>query len=439
MLARRRVFASASAPPEEMDGEVTSAAEIITVAENPANAGKSYWMRGGSYGAITLDSDARPSSVITFLTYPGEVVTFTTFSFAGAANLTFDGNEANMTRAAAGGFPDGDYGLRLIGTGVTGYDIPAVPNIMNFSDNSPTNWNEDLTFSHFRIGDDTDVDESNWRCQHAVEFSPGTRDVLFEDFDISYIGADLRDYEEGGAGDENGGGTCLRWFQTANTDYGNFTFRRGHFHHSFNDFVYYGPSGAPPARVLFDTCMFEELTNFGAAHADMCQIFGGSQRLEYTDCVFRTGTDFLWHGDVTGEPRVFTNCLFGDPNGTFPNLNNPTLSKDTEGGIDAQWIFDDCSMEYIESLRLDSTAGSSFAPSPKSKIRNCIYPGFSTVTSVNRNNVFENDSQVNKITGGGTGVTGDTAASPAPTYDADGECTNYSQGWRMPVDYPWSL
>jgi hypothetical protein len=205
-----------------------------------------------------------------------------------------------------------------------------------------------------------------------------------------------------------------------------------------NDFGQYGPY-SPTALVLFEDCLFEELTNFGDAHADMFQIFGGSQALTFDGCVFRNGTDWLMHGDVSGQPRTFNNCLIGDPNGDFPNVNNMTLSKDNEGGLDAQFIFQDCSMEYANSIRLDSTAGGSYAPSPKHKIRNSIYPGFSTITSVNRDNAFENDGQENIITDGGTGVSGDTAASPTPTYNSQGECTNYSQGWRKPATFPWTL
>lgn len=434
-MTRLDIAPSAEAPPE-MDGEVTSAAELIAVAENTSNAGNSYWMRGGSYGNLTLDTGARPASTITFITYPGEVVTFGETRFEGCRNITLDGNEDNMTRGTAGGYPDGDYGLWFRGNGVTGFDIPDVPEVMAILGSGSSDV-QNLTLKNFRLGDDTDTDETQWRCQHGVVILPGVYDVVFEDFELSYLGADIADFDPvTGDGDAAGGGYGLWWgFQGGSTDSGNFTFRRGHFHHTMNDFMQYGPY-SPTALVLFEDCLFEELTNFGDAHADLGQIFGGSQELTYDGCVFRSGTDFLWHGDVTGQPRTLNNCLLGMSGAP---INNPTLGKDNEGGIDAQWVFQDCSMEFINSLRLDATGGSSFAPSPKSKIRNSIYPGFSTITGVNRNNVFENDGQANVITDGGTGVTGDTTASPAPTYNSQGECTNYSQGWRKPASFPWTL
>jgi hypothetical protein len=396
-------------------------------------------MRGGSYGNLLLDDDARPASEISFITYPSEQVLFGDVRFEGAANLHFDGNEDNRVRAAAGPYPDGAYGLWFRGTGVTGFNIPAVPSIMIFSEvNGPTSWNENITFSNFRIGDSMSTNESNWRAQQGFEFGPYSRNIVFEDFQLSYLGADLRDFDpEDGAGDDDGGGLGSKWFQASNTNYGNFTFRRGHFAHLFNDVFHYGPNGADPARVRIENCLVEEITNYGDAHADMFQIFGGGQRLEVEGTVFRTGTDFMFHGDASGRPRLFTNCLIGDPNGTLPNINNFTLSKDNEGGPAATFELRSCTLHYANSLRCDSTSGASYTRA--NVLSHNIYRGISSTTGINRNNFFAggNEGSPNLLVTGSPGITGDVTGTP--TYNSQGECTSHTQGWRKPVDFPWTL
>jgi hypothetical protein len=420
-----------------LDGEVTSSAEIITVAENAANAGNSYWMRGGSYGNLTLDDGARPASTITFRTYPGEQVTFADLRFQGAANIALDGNEDNMVRSTAGGFSGGDYGLWIRGSGVTGFDIAPVPECLVMGGVGSDDV-ENITLQHFRLGDSTSSDETDWRCQHGVIFVAGVHNVLFEDFEISYIGADIADFDPvTGDGDANGGGFGLWWgFQNGNPDAGDFTFRRGHFHHTMNDFGQYGPN-SPTALVLFEDCLFEEVTNFGDAHADVFQVFGGEQALTFEGCVFRNGTDFLFHGDVDGNTRLFSNCLIGDPGIGGANINNLTLSRDNESGPTATFEFRDCTMQNMSSLRCDSTLGASYTRA--NVLSNCIYPGVSSTTGINRNNFFAggNDGLPNLLTDGGTGITGDVSGTP--TYNSQGECTSHSQGWRKPGSFPWSL
>jgi hypothetical protein len=428
---------SSAEPPAALDGEVTSAAEILAVAANAANAGKSYYMRGGSYGSIDFTESHRPASTITFLTYPGEQVRFTDVTFFRSRNLKFDGNSSNRTRAAAGGYPDGSYGLWLRGSGITGFDIPSATNILTFEDSGPT-YTDGITFANFRIGDDASTNEANWRCQHGIVIGPWTRNLLFEDFELGYIGGDLADFDPvTGAGDVAAGGFGVQYFGSESENSGAHTFRRGHFHHTMNDFCQYGPDD-PTGLVLFEECLFEELTNFGDAHADIMQLYGtfgasGAQPITYEGCVFRNGTDFLLHGDKPGGPRTFSNCLFGM---SGKPINNPTFSKDNEGGPTG-FVIDSCSMEFINSFRCDSTAGAAFTSD--CVVKNSIYPGISTITGIVRDNVWTNSGEPNVVTDAGTGVSGDTAASPAPTYNSQGECTNYSQGWRKPGTFPWTL
>jgi hypothetical protein len=325
--------------------------------------------------------------------------------------------------------------LWIRGTGVTGFDIPAVPECLVFVGTGGGDA-ENITLQNFRVGDSMSTDESDWRCQHGVVFVTGVHDITFEDFEISYVGADIADFDPvTGAGDVDGGGLGMFWFHGGSTDYGDFTFRRGHFHHVINDCVHYGPNGASNL-VLFEDCLFEEITNFGDAHADLLQIFGGSSALTYEGCVFREGTDFILHGDVSGQTRTFSNCLIGDPNSTLPNVNNFTLSRDNESGPTATFELRGCTLHYAASLRCDSTLGSSYTRA--NVLSDCIYRGISSTTGINRNNFFAggNDGLPNLLVSG-TGITGD--ASGTPTYNSQGECTSHTQGWRKPESFPWSL
>ena len=430
-----------------LDGEVTSSAEIVTVAENEANAGNSYWMRDGAYGALTLGEDARPSSLITFTVYPGEQVTFTDVSFERCANLRFDGNEDNMVRegtgatssTAGGGFPDGEYGLWFRGSGITGNNIPPVGNVINFVSSSSGAWNENLQFAHFRLGDDMaepGVDDTPWRRQHGIVIADYSTDLLFEDFEIAYIGND-----NNGEGDFDAGGYGLWWFDTSGEaeTWGNYTFRRGHWHHTMNDFIQYGPKNSADGLVLFEDCLFEELYNYGAAHADFFQALGGSTQLTFQGCVFQYGSDYLLHGSNPGATRLFENCLIGNPNGASRNAHQIVLGKDADGetgASDYEWR--DCTILMdINGIRCDSTLGA--ATTADNVVANCIWGGAQTESGVILANYLSSDGEPNLwVTGsGGTALAGDATGSP--TFNSDGDCTSHAQGYRKSATFPWSL
>ncbi len=370
----------------ELDGEVTTAAEIVTIANNEANAGNSYWMRGGDYGELTLTSDARPSVLITFITYPGEQVTFEDVFITSAKNLRFDGNVDNMVREPAGtsitDYFEGDYGLWFQGSGIIGNEIPSVGNCVTLAISNPPDWNENLQFQHFRLGDVQAIadDGDGWRRQHGFVICNGARDILIEDFEIAYLGFDQDPTE----GDADGGGFGMQFYSVSGpeaADWGDVTIRRGHFHHTMNDFIQYDPKNDDGiAEVLFEDCLFDVLVNYGLAHADFFQSVGGSTKLTFDSCVFQWGSDFLLHGDNPGATRLFNNCLIGNPN-EVTNAHQIVLGKNEDFGAPSYGASD---YEW----------------------RNCTI------------NMDTDDIQVGS---------------------ADGDCTNYSQGYRKSETFPWSI
>jgi hypothetical protein len=88
-------------PPPAVDGEVSTAAQLLAVAKSAASDGKTFYLRGGSYGSVDLGS-VRRGALVTFLARPNEVPMFGTLSFASSQNLRFDGFRASTIDIEAG-------------------------------------------------------------------------------------------------------------------------------------------------------------------------------------------------------------------------------------------------------------------------------------------------------------------------------------------------
>ena len=119
------------------------------------------------------------------------------------------------------------------------------------------------------------------------------------------------------------------------------------------------------------------------------------------------------------------------------NLHQIVLGEDGEpGATDYEWR--NCTIHLqINGIRIDSTAGAAWTAN--NVISNCIYGGLQTESGVIFNNAVSNDGLPNILWSGTTasGITGDTTS--VDTYDAEGNCTNLSQGYRKSVTFPWSI
>jgi hypothetical protein len=80
-------------PAPHVDGEIKTAADLLATAKSAAADGKTYYLRGGSYGNLNL-SNVRRDSLVTFVAYPGEQPSFGALTFAHSQHFRFDGFRA---------------------------------------------------------------------------------------------------------------------------------------------------------------------------------------------------------------------------------------------------------------------------------------------------------------------------------------------------------
>lgn len=411
-----------SGPVAPLDGEVTSSAQILSIVANNANAGKSYYMRGGNYGDLVLDVNARPSSLITFITYPGEQVVMNSLTFNSARNIRFDGNTANRIRAANNptGLPSGQYGLRIVGNGAfttpgSGNQQTCILFVATFAPNC-----EGIQMANFRAGDVANSDWTAWRWQHGIIIRSWTYDLLIEDAEIAYLGND------GVSGDFTAGGFGIAWqFGTGeDANAGNYTFRRIHVHHVSNDAVQYAGGGVG-VETRFEQCLFAPIEFAGANHTDALQIVGATQKLTYESCVFETVSQFLLQSAGPSNPRTFHNCLFHNV------TNQLEFGKDGDNPPPGDYVIDSCTIDI--SMRTEGVGTSN------NKVRNSVYKGFYTTSGITVSNLWANDGIANIKDSSSTDIGLSSDIVDAPILNSNRECTNHTQGWRKPADFPWNI
>jgi hypothetical protein len=157
-------------PPAQVDGEVSTAADLLATAKSAAADGKTYYMRGGNYGDVNL-TNVRRGSLVTFYAYPGEQPTFETLSFGHSQHFRFDGFRASTIDIQPGNASTPNRDLQfadctLGGTQANRINPLAVVGILGYT--------EDVLIDHCNIGwTDMDGIEDNGNGIRAVNGEEG--------------------------------------------------------------------------------------------------------------------------------------------------------------------------------------------------------------------------------------------------------------------------